>query len=105
MVGQRARTRRNVIGNGLVAVVDGYGREPGRFDNRSDGESVKIGIPERYLDGGSDGYGGGYLPVRIRGEDIFSERLADGIAVFLYVDCRLPPGDQCLYHICSLRKV
>lgn len=73
MVGQRGRTRRNVIGNGLVAVVDGYGREPRRFDNRSDGESVKIGIPERYLDGGSDRIRQeGYLPVRIRGEDIFS---------------------------------
>lgn len=45
MVGQRGRTRRNVIGNGLVAVVDGYGREPGRFDNRSDGESVKSESP------------------------------------------------------------
>ena len=105
MIGQRDRTRRNGIGNGLVAVVAGYGREPCGLGDRTDGEAGKIGIPERDLDGGSDRYGGEYLPVRIRGEDIFSERLADGIAVFLYVDCRLPPGNQCLCHICSLRKV
>ncbi|MDU7613494.1 hypothetical protein ABG862_07250 [Bacteroides xylanisolvens] len=105
MVGQRGRTRRNSIGDGLVAVVDGYGREPGRLDDRTDGEAGKARIPERDFDGGSDGYGGEDLPVRIRGEDIFSKRLADGIAVFLYVDCRLATGNQCLCHICSLRKV
>lgn len=72
MVGQRGRTRRNSIGDGLVAVVDGYGREPGRLDDRTDGEAGKARIPERDFDGGSDGYGGEGSSRPHPQEDIFS---------------------------------
>lgn len=98
MLCQSCGIGRHGKGDTLAGIVHRHSGKTGGLADRSKGESGEIIVSQRHP------YHGGYrdcrkdLPVLVGGEYIFRQGLGDCVSVFLYSNCRLTSGNQCLCH-------